>query len=601
MTLSKKQKRWLIISGIIAGTLAVAIIIINLVLAGFLGKIITQALKDYPDKHYTITVDRVGVNILTGNVNLHGLQVEPDSLFIEQLKQEKLNQSMIIRMTVPLFRLAGLNLYKAIGDGDINIRKILFRNAKVQILKGKKKKQPKPPPGVQLEHEFTLDSIQIKGISNIQLVKLQFSNFKIEIINVETNETISKNESFNMVLKGGRLLKLPGEGDYFKLDNSNTLLELSEKEWLLPGGNYKLALGKLEMKFADSTVVIKRIVFKPQYSNLNKMAEKLKYTTGIFNAKVRQISLSKIYLNKLLSGGDLYIDSIAITGLDMDIYKDKRKPWDFDKRPKYPHEALRKMDFPLYIRVLTLGNKSKLVYHEKSEKEFGNLTITLGSMSAVAKHITSVKDSLRKPMSANLRAKVYNKVSMNVDFLLPLNSRVDTFFMSGSVGKADMRIFNPALYPAIGMKINKGTLNSLKFKTRANRWYIDGEMVMTYEGLETEFFKKKAKETNKFMSWLTSSIAHKSNPGKNEKLRTAKTHFDRDMYKGFVNIAWKAIQTGLINTISGFGKTVKEDKYGNKKKSSAKKSKTSKQSAAGREKAAAKDKKKKRRKKGKNK
>ncbi|MCF6170464.1 MAG: DUF748 domain-containing protein [Bacteroidales bacterium] len=559
MALSTKQKRWSVIGGIIVGVLTLVVIVINLVLANIINKRITNVLENYPDKNYQITLERVGVNILNGNINLRGLQVEPDSAFVEKLKQGELMQSMVLRLKMPLFRLAGFSLYDALTEGYVDIRKILFKNASVQVLVGKKRQQKTLHPEGEEKREFKIDSIRIKGLKGIHIGKIELYNIKVEFVDVNDKRLMAGNKNLNLKLTGIETTRLQGEGDYFAFNFQHGKLELSEEELKLPGGNYQLSLGELGLDLADSSLRIKDFVLKPQIADRFKMAAKLKYTSGIFNVAVREINVSGIDAFRLIHQGQLFIGHILVSGLDLDIFKDKRKPWDYDKRPKYPHEALRTMDFPLYIGKVRLVD-GNLKYWEESDKSTASLTVSLNNMKATMSHVTSVKDSTRKPMNVSLKALVYNAAQMSVDFLLPLNSRVDTFFMSGSLGKARMKMFNPALFPAIGMKIKTGTINSLVFSTRANRNYIDGEMLLLYDGLETEVIKKNDKDVNKFMSWLANSAAHKSNPGKNDRLRKVPMHYDRDMYKGFINLAWKSLQTGLVNTFSPTGKLIKDHK-----------------------------------------
>ena len=559
MTISKKQKRWIIILGIIVSVFLVFVLAINLILANIISKKITNALENRPDKNYHITLDKVRVNILNGNINLKGLQIEPDSVFVDQLKQGKLNQSMVLRAHLPLFRLAGFSLYDAATDGKIDIRKILFKNANVQILVGKKKQQPKASQGIENEKGFRLDSIQIPGVQGIEIGKIELEHFKIEFYDVVKNTVISKNKKLNLVVTGIESIKLSEGSDYFAFGLQNGQLELSEEEFKLPGGNYMISLKKLKLNLPDSSLTINNFVLKPQIADRFKMAEKLVYTKGIFDVAVKEINLTSIDVLRMIHEGELVIGNVQVNGMHFDLFKDKRKPWDYDLRPKYFNQALRTMDFPVYIGSIGV-EEGYLKYWEESAKSFGNLEVTLHELEGTILHVTSIKDSLRKPMTANLRARLFNTAPMSVDFLLPLNSRVDTFFVSGSLGKSKMSKFNPALFPALGMNITGGTLNSVAFKARANRKYIDGEMVMMYDGLETEVAKKKDQEVNKFVSWLANSVVIKSNPGKKDKLRTVPMHFEREMYKGMINVVWKAVQTGLVNTISPTGKVIKETK-----------------------------------------
>jgi len=291
MTPSKKQKRWFVIIGIIVGVLLVFVLALNLIIASVIEKKITNTLENHPEKNYRITVGRVGVNVLNGNVNLRGLQIEPDTSFIEQLKRGELMQSMVLRAEVPLFRLAGFDLYNAIANGVIDIRKILIKNAKVQLLVGKSQ-QKKPKSDEEGKGKFKIDSIRIEGLSGIKLGKFDLQNFKIEVFDVVENKIISKNKRLDIDIVGIETVKLEGEGNYFAFHARNAELNLSEEELKLPGGNYQISLKNLKMNLADSLIVITDFVLKPQIDDRFAMAKKLVYTTGIFNVKVYENRLS---------------------------------------------------------------------------------------------------------------------------------------------------------------------------------------------------------------------------------------------------------------------------------------------------------------------
>jgi hypothetical protein len=61
------------------------------------------------------------------------------------------------------------------------------------------------------------------------------------------------------------------------------------------------------------------------------------------------------------------------------------------------------------------------------------------------------------------------------------------------------------------------------------------------------------------MTWAANTAVRSQNPGKKGKLIIAHIDFERVMYKGFGNLIWKSVQSGLVNTVAPTGKHDKID------------------------------------------
>ncbi len=203
------------------------------------------------------------------------------------------------------------------------------------------------------------------------------------------------------------------------------------------------------------------------------------------------------------------------------------------------------------------------------------MTAILADWNVDANWITSIPDSIktRKSMVIEMRANFMEKPALKVDFNFPLYSAVDTFFYSGHLAPAKLSTFNKAAFPAIGAKFIGGKLNGISFTGSANPTFSKGEMTMLYQDLDAEMIKKDQVSKSKFFSWAANTALRKGNPGKNGKERVVVMEFQRVMYKGFGNVVWKTLQSGIVNTISPVGKTKKEEKPNKKENRKAEKQK----------------------------
>lgn len=558
---SKKGKKILIISLSVLALLVLAVIVANLIVGNIVEKKINKAIADKYEKRYHVTIKNVSVNIISGNVVLRDLSIKPDTAFLNKYKTGMSTMSSVMDIEVPHFRLIGLDVVQAVTKSIIDIRKLDIVDAKIIFYSGYLAADTMPEAKKTDEAKINLDSLQILGIEGVLIGKIELLNASIMVHNLRTDSKVIDANEIDVALDGIRLDKLGGEGDYFKLVMDGIKFTLVDEKLSLPGDLYYLSFGKLAYDKETSSLKIQNLKLFPQYNDLYKMAEKLVYTSEIFTVNVDEIEVYNFNLRQIINDKKFYADSISITKLDVDILKDKRFPWNLDKRPQLPNHQLRLMKFPVYIGQVTVKN-SRLYYHEIVPGSDEQMAVSLDDLNVSIYNITSVKDSIAtgKPMTVNLTSNLMKVAPLQADFVLQLNSKSDNFSFSGHLGKAELSIFNPALKPAAGMVIKSGVADMVTFSATANNTLSTGKMTMVYSGLVAEALKKNEEEKGKFMSFLANTVVHSSNPGKREKLRIAQMGFERVEYKGFGNFVWKTLQTGIVNTVLPTGKSEKQVK-----------------------------------------
>jgi len=567
MSLNKKQRILVyIVSGLVV-LAAIGIIIINVIAGNIIESKIKGALQSKDTPGYRIELRKVNANILTGNINLKDVKIVPDSLFLEQIKNGESSKSTAFDARVGTFRLAGIGIFKALRK-DINIDKILFKKAKLKIYVGKKSEQQEETP----ESVINLDSIYMKSMDGVMIGGIEFIKCRFEVYNLEKDQLVISSNDLEVEISEIALKELDGNNDYFKLHYKNIEVTLEEEKINLPDGNYYVKLGRVYFNLSDSLLEVDNLVVKPTYEDKYELARKLKYTSEIFDITAKKISVLGINIDKIVGNGQYFIDSIKIDDLDLNILMDKRLPFNVDKRPKLPNEAIKNAGIPIYIHHIDIAN-SRLNYQERMPKTTELMTAILGNLDVQVAFATSIEDSIAtgKSMIVNLRSRFMNLTPLRVDFDFPLISSVDTFYYAGHLSSAQMNEFNKAAYPAMGIKFNKGQLDEISFSGSASPRFSKGEMTMLYHDLEAEVSKKDLLNTSKFLSWVANAVLYTSNPGKNTDIRIVQMNFERVPYKGFGNVVWKTLQSGIINTVLPTGKTIDTKEVHESKKDKRKK------------------------------
>jgi hypothetical protein len=125
----------------------------------------------------------------------------------------------------------------------------------------------------------------------------------------------------------------------------------------------------------------------------------------------------------------------------------------------------------------------------------------------------------------------------------------------------------------MGLKFENGQLDNINFSGSASPRFSKGKMTMLYNDLEADLSKKDFENKNKFLSWLANAVLYTSNPGKNTEIRIVQMEFERVPYKGFGNLMWKTLQSGIMHTVLPTGKTIQSEETDNDKKDERRKRK----------------------------
>lgn len=568
MTLSVRQKHLMKITTAILLVFVLTLFLINIILGNFIEKKLNRPISIGDINLYNLSVGKVRTNLLLGSIQLSNIQLKPDTALLRKARNGAAQSPLIFNFDINELRLANINLISAVTAKKFNIKEIALENPQITVLKGEKPEITPNNSGVS-ETPFSIDSIQIKGISGLNVKRILLNQLDIAFIDLLSSDTLMANKTVRAEIKGLALHHLPDSDGFLKLDLSKFAVDINNEEILLPGGDYRLSLNQISLGTQKDELVINGVKLKPSDNNLERFARKLYYTSEMYNVELSTVHLKKINLIENIKNGTFIVDSLHVAGLNLSILMDKSFPFNTEKRPQLPNHTLKNMDFPVYIGEIRI-EESNLNYQEKMPDVKEPMTVTLDNLKVVINRPTSVKDSLavRKDMTIKLQADFMNDAKMQINFAFPLYQFTDTFFYDGSVGPTQFPTFNKASFPAVGAKFTDGELNSLRFEGSANNTINTGEFTMLYNNLQAELTRKDYKTKNKLFSWVANTALYDANPGKNGETRVGLMHFERVPYKGFGNFMWKTIENGIINTVLPSGKKnkVNDDKNKGKKK-----------------------------------
>ncbi len=547
--MAKTIKKTLRISGIILLLIAVFIFAFNSIVAKIIEKKIDSFLVNEQLKHYHIKYTSVGFNLLNRSVSLTGFRYFPDSVFLNSLDKSDIS-SIAPEITVGRLTVSGIDLQAVLYDHTLVIKKIAVKKPVIKLYKFNGKLLPANEE--QKKRLSFEDSIHLAGIKSISIGTIAFNKSKFEIYNYKQKKNVLTSKDIAITIRG-LILKPSGHGNAYFYPALNDA-SLVAKDNVLELGNhlYEIAFQQLAVNLKGQSLVFKGFHYRPLYSR-DAFSEHIKFQKERFDMQAGEIAFTGVNFYRFLTENQIRIRKISVSDASINLYRDKRVPFNHSQRPLLPNQSLKRMNEKLKIDTVLIKN-TRFDYGEMTNLRSQPLVIYFTHLSGTIIHISNFPYLWKKnSMKATFKGRLMKKTPMNVQFVFPLAVKSDTFYFSGAVyGPVPFSVFNPAIYPAAGLKFNGGILDKLTFSGSANPIYSSGTMLMLYHNLDLQAMKKKeVQTTNKFLSWGVNSVVRKNNPHKGEgkKAKAASMFFRRDIEKGFGNFFWKTLFSGMKATM----------------------------------------------------
>lgn len=158
----------------------------------------------------------------------------------------------------------------------------------------------------------------------------------------------------------------------FRIDakRSNKFMNADDFSFSIPnlkrqGKLYQFTIGKTLYSSLTNRMVAQDIHLIPRY-NRDTHQKQLGFQSDYFSGAIDSVSLSQPNIRQWFENGELFGKSLVVSGLNLDVYRDKRVPFNEAQRPKMFHDLLRSSKILFSIDSLNLVN-STITYSERVE------------------------------------------------------------------------------------------------------------------------------------------------------------------------------------------------------------------------------------------
>ncbi len=265
------------------------------------------------------------------------------------------------------------------------------------------------------------------------------------------------------------------------------------------------------------------------------------------------ISFHGIDFDRLLSDGQLHIDSAHLAHGDVSSYKNRnieRVEW---IKPMH-YQLIQQLPVRFSLRTLAIGSLDAQ-YEELRAGGDKAGTITFDEISGRIDNLGNIPAPDRPYSEWRLHTRLMNAGPLTVTGYMPIDSLNDRFELSAFLGRMDAAALNNMITPLANIAISSGTIDKIDMHIIGNSQRATIDMTFLYNGLKATILKEKdgkVKERGFLSGIVNSMIIINSNPFHGET-RTAHRTVDRAPLHSPFNYLWHTVFEAAKETI-GLGK-----------------------------------------------
>lgn len=486
---------------------------------------------------YTLTIDALTVNILSGSATATAIHLIPDTVQINRSK----NLTDIYEITAPQISIKGMNLWQLLSNNHIEIDQLAIINPKIKWIRKAGKAD------VENAMDEPIDSNELP---RVKIAKILLNESGLEVLpNIDASPLLSFEKASlridNFLIAGDNSREWSS-----MIDFDDLTLSVKDYKMKMADSLNIFSFDSLKASVKHSTLMINGMASQPRYGKYEYSRRK-----GVESDRIafynKELYVKGLDFRRLKAENQFIAQLVVMDSINAVLYRDKTHPVKPVKRKKLIQETIREAPFYILVDEFQL-HKAQITYQEKVEKETAPGNINFVNLQASIRTITNDSILLKEGATMKAQAQTYvmgvGKIQANFEF--PIADKHNTHSIKGTASAMPMEAINPMLKYVAFSEIVSGKMNSARFEAQLNEDFSTGTVDFFYEDLKIDLLKKGDVEERKgLISFLSNTFVIKSANPLNDKFRQGEMYFERDKNKSMINFWWKTLFSGLKDTM----------------------------------------------------
>lgn len=449
------------------------------------------------------------------------------------------------------FIITGLDILTIANDHYLEIEDISLTRPRIVLEQIKKERTPQNVKKNNKKFVYPLDSMLI---GHVKINAISINDGKANMTTTDVTETNSQLYAGGINLLVGDLYLTPKKHQSISTKSFAKTFQLNIGNLLydLPDNLNRIKVGEVSLNSTDTTLVVYDFELVPKLEKYEYGPAK-GFQTDWVHMTNKKLTVNNLQVNNLLFENKLIAPSIALDGMKIFLFRDKRVPFKNVYKP-LPQEQLHKMGLGLKLDSVIISD-ANVVYQEFAEKSTVPGEIYITDLNGRLLNVTndSVVLAEQPKMFLEATGAFAGNGAINLQVVFDMLDTNRVFHLGAIISDLDLREFNRMLSPTVFVQIKSGYDKNLIMTSKANNDYAYGEMRFYYDDLKIAVLNKKTETPkgigNALASFFANSFFINSNNPRLLSLRKGEVFFERNKYKSIFNYWIKTFLSGVVTSI----------------------------------------------------
>ncbi len=538
-----KVVKWTIV--IIAFTIVVITLWLNIGLAPTIRKTLEARVSEATQGKYELKIKRVGINFLTSSISFRSVSLQPTALVARlPATDSAAKNQMSLNIESVQFRRVAWRDY--LSDQKIQLKGVYINEPEIIITHEKKsgKKEPDTEKNAfsellsNLKNELRIGEIIVDKGKIVHTVTAPKGNsrqsadhIRIAIRDIRLDSVTRQSQEPLVLL----LNKLEASLENYRYVGADTIYELKVK--------------RLDLR-PDRTVNVQSVQLQPRLSD-REFVRRSKVQKDRFILRIPQVTFQGFDLEQAFHNS-LVARSIHVQNPNLNIYRDKRAPERKDNRPLMPQEAIRNVNFRVQIDSTIISGAS-VTYSEQVPDAPTPGKITFNKSNIRVTNLTNNPNRMthRTPMVIKANTMLMNGGLLDLTVRMNLLSKQFDAVYFGYLEQMQVTAFNLISLPNENIRLLDGTVNKVTFASSIRRGVATGTVEALYEGLKIEIIDPGKRRKSEVLTLLGNMVVRANNTNEGRKpARVAPILYRREATDSFIGFLWQSLRTGLLASVT---------------------------------------------------
>ncbi|WP_114748170.1 DUF748 domain-containing protein [Pleomorphovibrio marinus] len=322
---------------------------------------------------------------------------------------------------------------------------------------------------------------------------------------------------------------------------------------------YRNAILAKDMSFNtdDKKLSIEKVILDNKMEKYEYIRQ-FDYETDWIELNQGKVEIEGMDFQAYIRERNLIGETLSLSGLELEVFRDKRKPEDTERRPDMIHEIIKGLSKKVRIKEIQIED-AYIAYEERPDNDapkagriyFDQVSGTIGPFSNFSEDLEE-----DDKMEVKAKGRLIGKGLINLHLTYFINDESGKFLMRGDIGGMDITPLNQMIEPATQVALKSGNLLSVDFNIEANDIEGRGDLIVKYADLEIEILDKDFGRNQGLFRRIGSFLANKivvrnQNPNPRGSLSEGTVYFKREQHKFIFSYWWDLVLSGLRTTITG--------------------------------------------------